>query len=156
MNILEQYNKKINGEFSFFDRMIIKGHIFGFFSISGKKHFLSYNDILLKDFGKYAQNVTEQICDHIKKYTENKNRPLIYLTSSKTSKEAAALEELKRSPVYEGLICTLSVVEYCSTLQPIMNKEVGKLELKNVNRKCKYYYLYFMDKAFGFILSLEV
>ena len=30
--ILEQYKDKINGTFSFFDRMIIKGHIRQFFS----------------------------------------------------------------------------------------------------------------------------
>ena len=29
--ILEQYKDKINGTFSFFDRMIIKGHIFQLF-----------------------------------------------------------------------------------------------------------------------------
>ena len=59
MNILEQYAEKINGEFSFFDRMIIKGHILQFYSPSGKNHFLSYNNVLLKDFSSYANTITE-------------------------------------------------------------------------------------------------
>lgn len=42
--ILEQYADKINGTFSFFDRMIIKGHVLQFFSPSGKKYFLSELD----------------------------------------------------------------------------------------------------------------
>ena len=51
--ILEQYKDKINGTFSFFDRMIIKGHVRQFFSPSGKKFFLSEPNILLKDFSAY-------------------------------------------------------------------------------------------------------
>ena len=65
--ILEQYKEKINGTFSFFDRIIIKGHIRQFFSPSGKRHFLSYNNILLKDFPAHAQSVTDRLCKHIEK-----------------------------------------------------------------------------------------
>jgi len=59
--ILEQFQDKINGTFSFFDRMIIKGHIRQFFSPSGKKHFLSYNNVLLMDFPAYAEQVTSSL-----------------------------------------------------------------------------------------------
>ncbi|MDD3251674.1 MAG: hypothetical protein PHV18_03840 [Lachnospiraceae bacterium] len=148
--ILEQYADKINGTFSFFDRMIIKGHILQFFSPSGKKYFLSEQDILLKDFSAYANQVTNDIVSFIENRTSSLQRPLIYLTSSKTSKEQTALEVLKNNPIEEGLICTLSVVEYCQTLQPVKQKN-GLLSLSTVNRKCKYYYFYYMDKNFGFM-----
>ena len=148
--ILNQYADKINGTFSFFDRIIIKGHIRQFFSPSGKSHFLSYNNILLKDFPSYAQTITKLICEHIEKLASDLNRPVIYLASAKTSKEQTAIEVLSKNPIDEGLICALSVVEYCQTLQPKMQED-GKLHLTNVNRKCKYYYLYFSDKEFGFM-----
>lgn len=148
--IIEQYQEKIKGTFSFFDRIIIKGHIRQFFSPSGKKHFLSHNNILLKDFSAYAQSVTEKLCEHIEKITSNFNRPLVYLTSAKTPKEQTATQILHENPVAEGLICALSVVEYCQTLQP-KKQDDGKLSLCNVNRKCKYYYLYFLDREFGFM-----
>ena len=60
------------------------------------------------------------------------------------------MEILKNDPVDKGLICILSVVEYCHTLQPLKNRD-GKLELRNVDRKCKYYYFYYLDKHFGFM-----
>lgn len=148
--ILEQFKDKINGTFSFFDRIIIKGHIRQFFSPSGKKHFLSHNDILLKDFPSYAQSVTEMLCAHIDKLASDLNRPVVYLPSAKTPKEQTAKEILSENPVEEGLICALSTVEYCQTLQP-KKQEDGKLSLTGVNRKCKYYYLYFLDKEFGFM-----
>ncbi|NDO70423.1 hypothetical protein FMM80_17950 [Schaedlerella arabinosiphila] len=45
--ILEQFQKKINGTFAFFDRMIIKGYLFPFFSVSGRMYFLSQMNLLL-------------------------------------------------------------------------------------------------------------
>lgn len=117
--ILEQYKDKINGTFSFFDRIIIKGHILQFFSTSGKNYFLSEKNILLKDFSSYANQVTNDLVAHVENFTASQNRPLIYLTSAKTSKEQTAMTVLESNPVEEGLICTLSVVEYCQTLQPV-------------------------------------
>ena len=148
--ILEQFKDKINGTFAFFDRMIIKGHIRQFFSASGKGFFLSEQNVLLKDFSAYANQVTSDIVAHVEKMAEETHRPLRYLTSAKIPKEQTAMEILKDDPVEEGLVCILSVVEYCQTLQPIKNKD-GKLELRNVDRKCKYYYLYYLDKHFGFM-----
>ena len=138
--IQEQFKDKINGTFAFFDRMIIKGHIRQFFSASGKGFFLSEQNVLLKDFSAYANQVTSDIVAHVEKMAEETHRPLRYLTSAKIPKEQTAMEILKDDPVEEGLVCILSVVEYCQTLQPIKNKD-GKLELRNVDRKCKYYYL---------------
>lgn len=148
--ILEQFKDKINGTFAFFDRMIIKGHIRQFFSTSGKGFFLSEQNVLLKDFSAYANQVTSDMVAYVEKMAEETHRPLRYLTSAKIPKEQTALEILKDDPVEEGLICILSVVEYCQTLQPIKNRG-GKLELRNVNRKCKYYYLYYLDSHFGFM-----
>lgn len=148
--ILEQFKDKINGTFAFFDRMIIKGHIRQFFSTSGRGYFLSEQNVLLKDFSAYANQVTSGIIAHVEKLAEEAHRPLRYLTSAKIPKEQTALELLRDDPVDEGLVCILSVVEYCQTLQPIKNKD-GKLELRTVDRKCKYYYLYYLDKHFGFM-----
>lgn len=148
--ILEQYKDKINGSFSFFDRMIIKGHIFQLFSLSGRKFFLSSLDVLLKDFSSYANQVTSQIVAHTEEMAASLNRPLIYLTSAKLPKEQTALDVLNDNPVSEGLICILSVVENCQTFQPVKQNN-GLLELRSVTRKCKYYYFYYMDKSFGFM-----
>ncbi len=112
---------------------------------------MSANNILYKDFGSYANRVTEDLKNHIKQLTDKVNRPYIYLNSSKISKEATALKALKDNPIESGLICTIATVELCSSLQAIPNKETQKLELRNVNRKCLYFYFYFLDPEFGFM-----
>lgn len=73
--ILEQYKDKINGSFSFFDRMIIKGHILQLFSLSGRKFFFSSLDVLLKDFSAYAEQVTRQIVSHVENMAASQKRP---------------------------------------------------------------------------------
>lgn len=148
--ILEQYKDKINGTFSFFDRMIIKGHILQLFSLSGRTFFLASLNVLLKDFSSYANQVSSQIVSHTEEMAASLNRPLIYLTSAKLPKEQAALDVLKNNPVSDGLICILSVVENCQTFQPV-KQDNGLLKLCSVTRKCKYYYFYYLDKNFGFM-----
>ena len=148
--ILEQYKDKIKGTFSFFDRMIIKGHIFQLFSLSGRKFFLSSLNVLLKDFSSYANHVTSMIVSHTEEMAASLGRPLVYLTSPKIPKEQTALEVLKNNPVSDGLICILSVVEGCQTFQPV-KQDNGMLQLRSVMRKCKYYYFYYLDKNFGFM-----
>lgn len=148
-NILKQYEDKINGSFSFFDRMILTGHLRSFFH--AMLYFLSCQNVLLKDYGSYAQSVTDSIKSHVCSYTNALSRPLIYLGSPKTSKEQTALKCLEDSPVTEGLICTLSTVEMCNAFSVVPNKETHKLEMKCMKRKCLHYYFYYLDKVYGFM-----
>ena len=87
MKILEQYSDRINGVFSFFDRIIIKGYITRFFTTNGAGSYASQCNVLLKDFSAYARGVTEEIKAQVKKKTEEQGRSLIYVKSPKESKE---------------------------------------------------------------------
>jgi len=151
MKIIEKFRDKINGYLSAFDRMIIKGHILQLFSDSGKRYFLAQEGVLLKDFGEYAEKATKSIRASIEDMVEQTGRPLIYLNSSKVSKEGTAQDVLKREPVEEGLICVVSVLEMGHSVEIRKNKETQKLELKNGVRKCLHYYFYYLDKEFGFM-----
>ncbi len=151
MIILEKFTDKIKGVLSAFDRMIIKGHLRQLFSDSGKRYFLSQEDVLLKDFGDYAERITKSLKEHVMKMAEESGRPLIYLNSSKTSKEGTAQDALKRGPVEEGLICILSTLEMNNSFVLKKNRETQKLELTNGQRKCLHYYFYYLDKDFGFM-----
>lgn len=72
MKIIEKFQDKIKGVLSGYDRMIIKGHLRQFFSPSGKMHYLSQENILLKDFGEYAKGVTTKIKEHVEKIAYEK------------------------------------------------------------------------------------
>ena len=58
MKSIDNYHDKIKGMLHGFDRIIFKGHLRQFFSPSGQKHFLSMENVLLKDYSDYAQSIT--------------------------------------------------------------------------------------------------
>lgn len=150
MNILEQYKGSINGSFSSFDRIIIRGHLNRFFSSKGAGSYVSSCGVLFKDFADYAKNITEDLKTHVENLCKEEKRPLIYVASSKLSKEDIALKALEDSPIDEGLICVISTVEECYSLQSgkIAENTIG---MKRVRRKCLHYYFYIKDKKLGFM-----
>lgn len=151
MNIIEWKQDKIKGVLSTFDRMIIKGYSFQLCNERQMGYFLSHNNVLLKDFGTYAEDITKSLCKHIEKIAENNNRPYRFLYGNDTDKGELARTILEENPIEEGLICIFSNIEVCSTMNVIKNGKTKKLELKWGPRKCKYYYLYYFDKDFGFM-----
>jgi len=151
MKIIEKFQDKVKGNLSGYDRMIIKGYLRQFFSTSGKMYFISQENVLLKDFGEYAKRITGTIKGHVEKLAAERQRPLMYLNSPKISKESTALDILKRDPVENGLICVLSTVELCKSVDVRKNRQTQKLELQNSWRKCLYYYFYYLDREFGFM-----
>jgi len=114
-------------------------------------YFLSEEGVRLVDFGNYAQHVTDNIKANVLHIAADRGRPHIYLNSPGISKEATAQRILQENPVEEGLICVLSTVEMCKSLEIRKNRETHLLELKNGSRKCLHYYLYYMDREFGFM-----
>jgi hypothetical protein len=152
MSIIELFGDKINGVFNTFDRMIIKGFLRPFFYANGRMFYLSKENVLLKDFEKYAKKITEDIINNSKQLAKEANRPHIYLNTSRKSKEEIAKKVLKEKPINEGLICIISVVEPCtSTFEIFKNKATCKLELQVKDGKCKHLYFYYLDKVFGFM-----
>lgn len=151
MNIIDWKKEKIKGVLSIFDRVIIKGYSRQLSNVSQMGYFLSHNNILLKDFGEYAENITKSLCKHIENIATINNRPYQFIYGNDIDKGTLAKQILDENPVENGLICILSNVEVCSTMNVVKNGKDKKLELKWGPRKCKYYYLYYLDKKFGFM-----
>ena len=114
-------------------------------------YYLYEENVLLKDFSKYAQKVTDDIKLNAKEIAQNTNIPYIYLNSPKISKEKIAKKTLKELNIKEGLICVLQVTELCKSTDIFKNKATHKLELQLRDRKCTHLYFYYIDKEFGFM-----
>ena len=151
MNIIEWKGEKIKGVLSTFDRVIIKGYSFQLSNVKQMGYFLSHNNVLLKDFGDYAENITKSLCEHIENIAKDNNRPYVYIPTADEDKGSLARKLLEENPIDEGLVCVLSDVEVCSTMNVVKNGQEKKLELKWAKRRCKYYYLYYLDKDFGWM-----
>ena len=147
---------EISGQITMFDRMIFRGHLTGFYPKDAFLHFLGSQTILLKDFKWYVTTMTETLGDHIKAIAQEAGRPYLYLASAMTAargkgKEDLAREIATRDGVSEGLICVLATLENCTTFGVVGNRQTKKLEIVRQKGKCLHYYLYFLDREFGFM-----
>ena len=148
--ILEQYNDKIKGTFSFFDRIIINGYINPLMNEYSRTGALYQLGILYKNYKDYFSNVTDSIKKGIEEGAAESGCPVIYLQSAKGRKEDIAKSQMDQAHPSDGLICVLKTLEACKTAK-VCGSDDGMLRLKSCSTKCLHYYLYYLDKDFGFM-----
>jgi hypothetical protein len=148
---IQRFADKITGVLSGFDRLVFRGGLRPLTYTGGMKRLLWKRKLLLEEFGGYAQGVTEKLKGATSEWVCQQQRPLIYLHSSKTDKEALARKIAQKDGVREGLIAVLSCVEPCLSYEVYKNREAKRLELRPRWRKCLFFYHYRIDPQFGFM-----
>jgi len=148
---IQQYEKDIIGHLSGFDRLVLRGTLRALAVKSGMLSYLWNVGIRLKDVGKCFQEKSQQLKVASCEQANRQGRPVIYLASPKTDKEATALEIARKDGIKEGLICILTSVEPCQTYEVFRNREEKKVELQPRIRKCLFLYHYWIDAVFGFM-----
>jgi hypothetical protein len=149
-NFMEMYNKIICGAISGWDRLRFRGTIRWLSNGSGINSYLSYRNILLKDFSKWAESITAKVRSKCAMQAEHLDIPLIYLQSASIDKEARARQIMAERNVETGPICMFSTVEPCLSALLKGNKATKKLELNMAPRKCIWIYQYWNDEHLGF------
>lgn len=70
MDILKQFEGKINGTLETFDRIIIDGYLQQLHSFRLFLYYLIQKHVLLKDFQSIASQQTAALCNHIESYIQ--------------------------------------------------------------------------------------
>jgi len=151
MDILPQHADKIKGILHCYDRILFKGYMSVFYRKQNFEYFLHRKKILKKDFPTYTESLTKKIKASVLKAAQDAGTFYRFLPSLKTSKEQVALETMKEKKITDGLICILGSVENCRCFSTQKNLQTGKLEIVNQDRKCTFFYFYYIDEEFGFM-----
>jgi len=146
---LERHYHRITGTLSGFDRVLFRGTLRSIAHVKGLTIFLYSQQVLFKDFGDYAQSLSQQIVEHAKSMAATLKRPYEYLPSSQVSKEELALQIMKRDSIQQGLICVFSCVEPCQSFDLRKDAKAKQLKLVSKERKCLHLYFYYLDREFG-------
>ena len=146
---LERHNNLVTGTVTGFDRILFRGTFRSISYRDGLDKALRYHNVLYKDFGGFAQGLSQRIKDHVALIAKQSGRPYIYLESSALSKEKVAQEVAERDRITEGLICILGCVEPCQSFSIRRNAQTKTLQLVPAKRKCLHYYFYYIDREFG-------
>lgn len=149
--IVHKLGARVAAVLSGFDRLVVRGSLRGLSYVEGMKRHLSRADVPRREFGSYVERVTERLKEASLAEARALGRPVIYLDSAKTRKEAVARRVLAERPVESGLICVLSCVEPCRAFEMRRNAQERRLELVYRTRKCLHLYHYYLDPLFGFL-----
>lgn len=142
---------EITGVLSGFDRLIFRGHLRALNHEGGVRGFLDSQQVLLKDFEKFAKVMTALIRDGAEEVVQARGRPMHKLESSRLSKEEIARAIHREHPIRMGPICLLSILEPCSTWQVWRSRErAHPQQVRRKSGKCLHLYTYFIDSEFGF------
>ena len=117
-----KYNAKLLGVISGFDRLVLKGTLRPLSYIAGMMNFLWEKQVLLKDFGPYAEAVSEQLKEASQQKADRLGRTNRYIGSSQRRKEPIARAIAQKEGIEEGLICLLRAVEPCFSYDIYCNR----------------------------------
>src|SRR5215813_6484140 len=99
---LKRHSSHVVGIITGFDRVLFRGNVTSICNVRGMDLFLASMRVLYKDFGKFAEMMSDKVKRHAEEYAERIGRPFIYLASSKQSKEEQARAIKERDQITEG------------------------------------------------------
>ena len=150
MKLTELYKDKIMGSIRGLDRIRFRGTLRLLANSNGLRKFMSFTNVLLKDFGGWAEELTARIRQSCRAQADALGIETHYLRRSSINKEKFVRELAASRGIKEGSICMLSAVEPCMAPMVKGNKRQKTLELVMAQRKCVFVYHYFDDPVLGF------
>ena len=78
---LDRHADRIVGVLCGLDRILFRGSLLMICHLRGMNMFLSCHSILNKDFGKFAQGISDRVKQHAREYAGREGRPYVYLNS---------------------------------------------------------------------------
>ena len=142
---IRRHEERVVGVLNGWDRIRFKGSQRMLCHVGGMMTYLSRAGVLLMRFGDFVVRKSTEMKTAIEQRANELGRPMIYLYSSQTNKEAIALEIAQRDGIRKGLVCVLSVVEPCMSYLIGKDPEKKKLVLRSRMRKCLHFYGYLID-----------
>jgi hypothetical protein len=147
---VSRFGDGITGFLSGFDRLVFRGACRKLGYVEGLSKLLGYEGVLLRDFGAWVERQTQRLKAAISGVVTKAGRPVRYLPSAASDKEALAREYLRSHPVESGAICLLTAVEPCQSFELYRCRRTKRLELQPRWRKCLHAYVYFRHPRLGF------
>jgi hypothetical protein len=150
---LSLFASLVAGSLHGYDRVVFRGHVRQLSYVGGMRSYLWANQVLLKDFQTHVQKKTAELLDASLAEAIRLKRPIHYLPSSSTNKEALARQIVAADRVRAGLIGVFKCVEPALTYEVHRNRATKKLELTGKQGRCLHVYHYSVHPVFGFMYA---
>jgi hypothetical protein len=154
MSLIERYSDKIKGIISCHDRVVIQGILPGFCFAEGMTSYLYAHKLRIFDYPHFAEPMRDAIRNNAEALAIKNGLEIEFIRKSHIRKEDIISKILERRGTHPGLVHILSAMEACQSYKPWHNKTTGKTLLKPDTGKCLHYYFYFIDRNWGFVMSV--
>ncbi len=142
---IQQFNEKISGVISCFDRMLFKGYLpLGW--PGAMEGLLARQGLRIMEFKPFVMKHSERIKRHAEAVAARHDRPFLYL-NGRIRKDDFVRKMAEADGITEGLVCVLRVLEPCQSFKIVPGE--GRPGLVNAGRKCLCFYFYYLDREFG-------
>ena len=115
---IARYRSAVTAMLTGFDRLVFRGTLLPLVMERGMHTLLARVGVRLLDFKGYALATSESVKDASLQEAVAQRRPVRYLESAQTDKEALARRLLAEHPIDRSLICALRTVEPCMSFEP--------------------------------------
>jgi hypothetical protein len=129
----------------------LRGSLLAIVFPEGMKRLLRLKDILLKDFGAWAERMTKQLKEASCQAARDQNRPIVYLKSASMDKDEVARKIAAKDGITTGMVAILTCLEPCKSFDIHRNPQTHKLDLVYEMRKGLAVYHYWIDPQFGWM-----
>lgn len=147
---VERHRGMIAGVVSCFDRVVITGSLPDICHARALAGYLSYHDIRLFDFPRWAERLRDELRGHAQQVAAAADIDIEFIRSYKAFRKEDRIKEiLARRGDHPGLVHVFSAMEACPSFRPWHDKESHRTFLKPTSGKCLHYYFYFIDEVFG-------
>jgi hypothetical protein len=144
-----RHQGRIVGILAGFDRMRFRGTLRAISNVDGLQIWLNQQHVLLKDFGAWAERLTNEVTAHARAAAAEQGRPFEYLRSWKIRKDEHARAIAARDGITEGLIAVFSCMETCQSFEVRGDRGTKRLHVVPRERRCAHLYFYYCDRDFG-------
>lgn len=146
-----KHAEHVIGTLSGFDRLVFHGTMRALCSRGGLMSYLWAVQVRLTDFAAHVLKLTEQLKDASLLLARQSGRPVQYLSSAASNKEAIARRIAAADNIDAGLICVLTAVEPCWSFEIVRDRTSKRIEAEPRYRKCLHLYHYQIHPRFGFM-----
>jgi hypothetical protein len=148
---VQRHQSDIIGVLHGWDRLRLQGTLRSLYYEPVMERYVKQAGVMWKEFKSFAKGLTGRVRQSAVALAEKQQRPMIYLSSSRKSKEDMARQIQERDGISSGLIAIFSCVEPCHTWFLRGNRVSQKLELKLEWGKCIHLYFYWVHAQLGFL-----
>ncbi len=149
----EIYPSQSIGQIEMFDRMVFQGHLSGLYRANTFEWYLYEQGIKLTEYQGYAEKVTQGVKHHLEQIAAAAGRRVEYhnggYQKQDKSKEEVVRAWVEQDGIKSGLIGILGTLEMNSVFTIRKNNQTGYLEKRVEQRRCRHYYVYYLDEEFG-------